>query len=43
MRNQSEIDEAELQGQAGFKEKMLARIIDNLQVDIRRVYFRFVD
>ena len=40
---QSAMFEDELQGSVGFKEKIIARIMDNLQIKLERVYFRFVD
>lgn len=36
-------EETNREASCGFKEKLVARVLDNLQISIRRVYFRFVD
>lgn len=35
--------ETQIESANGYKEKIVARILDNLKISIKRIYFRFED
>ena len=35
--------ETQIESANGYKEKIIARILDNLSISIKRIYFRFED
>jgi hypothetical protein len=43
MKQKALLMETQIESASGYKEKIVARILDNLKISIKRIYFRFED